>query len=337
MKTALVLSGGGARGAYQVGVWKALEELNIKCDIVVGSSVGSINGALYTQGDFNKAYNLWKKLSIEDVFEEKIEFKNQKDLIKKYLKKALKGGLEAKGLKDKLSDVLDLDTFYNSNIDYGLTVTSYPKLKPIKITKENILKEQLVDYIVASSTVFPVFKLKEINNNKYVDGGFKVPVPFELAKKMGANKYIVVNTSSIAPNYKLPVSEDIIYIKPNNKVGFPLIFDSKKANINLRYGYNDTMKVFKKLYGKKYTFKNLDKYYIKSATFKTLNSFIDTLEYLGKTYNIDDSKIYTFNAFNKHLVKGIEKGVKIKHRKSKAEKERQKKAKYYIKEFLSKE
>ena len=73
MKTALVLSGGGARGAYQVGVWKALEELNIKCDIVVGSSVGSINGALYTQGDFNKAYNLWKKLSIEDVFEEKIE------------------------------------------------------------------------------------------------------------------------------------------------------------------------------------------------------------------------------------------------------------------------
>ena len=169
MKTALVLSGGGARGAYQVGVWKALEELNIKCDIVVGSSVGSINGALYTQGDFNKAYNLWKKLSIEDVFEEKIEFKNQKDLIKKYLKKALKGGLEAKGLKDKLSDVLDLDTFYNSNIDYGLTVTSYPKLKPIKITKENILKEQLVDYIVASSTVFPVFKLKEINNNKYVE------------------------------------------------------------------------------------------------------------------------------------------------------------------------
>lgn len=337
MKTALVLSGGGARGAYQIGVWKALEELNIKCDIVVGTSVGSINGALYTQGDLKKACALWKKLSIEDIFEEKIEFKNQKDLIKKYIKQAFKGGLEASSLRSKLSQALDLELFYKSDIDYGLTVTSYPKLKPVKLIKKNILKEQLVDYIVASSTVFPVFKLKEIEDNKYIDGGFKDPVPFELAKKMGASKYIIVNISVLAPNYKLPVNEDIVYIHPNNKVGFPLTFDAKKANLNLRYGYNDTMKVFKKLYGKKYTFKNLEKYYIKSATFKTLNSFIDTLEYLGKTYNIDDSKIYTFNAFNKHLVKGIEKGVKIKHRKSKAEKERQKKAKYYIKEFLSKE
>ena len=61
MKQALVLSGGGARGAYQIGVWKALEELNIKCNIVTGASIGSINGALYTQGALKEAEKLWYK------------------------------------------------------------------------------------------------------------------------------------------------------------------------------------------------------------------------------------------------------------------------------------
>ena len=43
---ALVLSGGGAKGSYQLGVWKALRELNIKFDIITGTSVGALNGAL---------------------------------------------------------------------------------------------------------------------------------------------------------------------------------------------------------------------------------------------------------------------------------------------------
>lgn len=49
MKRAIVLSGGGARGAYQIGVWKALRELNIKYDIITGTSVGALNGALMIQ------------------------------------------------------------------------------------------------------------------------------------------------------------------------------------------------------------------------------------------------------------------------------------------------
>ena len=50
-KTALVLSGGGSRGAYEAGVWQALVDLGIKIDIVTGSSVGAINGAMGCQGD----------------------------------------------------------------------------------------------------------------------------------------------------------------------------------------------------------------------------------------------------------------------------------------------
>ena len=49
MKRALVLSGGGGRGSYQIGVWKALRDLGIKFDIITGTSVGALNGALMVQ------------------------------------------------------------------------------------------------------------------------------------------------------------------------------------------------------------------------------------------------------------------------------------------------
>ena len=86
MKQALVLSGGGARGAYQIGVWKALEELNIKCDIVTGTSIGSINGALYTQGSLKEAEELWKNIDLETVFPITVDNNNNKELLKKYPK-----------------------------------------------------------------------------------------------------------------------------------------------------------------------------------------------------------------------------------------------------------
>ena len=55
--TALVLGGGGAHGAYQIGVWQALKEHNIQFEIITGTSVGALNGALILQGDMEKAIN----------------------------------------------------------------------------------------------------------------------------------------------------------------------------------------------------------------------------------------------------------------------------------------
>ena len=57
-KTALVLSGGGSRGAYEIGVWKALKGLRIRIDLVTGTSVGAINGALVAQRDLRIAEKL---------------------------------------------------------------------------------------------------------------------------------------------------------------------------------------------------------------------------------------------------------------------------------------
>ena len=73
MKTALVLSGGGALGSYEVGVWQALRKLHIKFDIVTGTSVGALNAIMVTQNDFHKCMNVWQDISFSNIYATKID------------------------------------------------------------------------------------------------------------------------------------------------------------------------------------------------------------------------------------------------------------------------
>ena len=68
MKKALVFSGGGAKGSYEIGVWKATRRLRMKFDIVTGTSIGAINGAIYAMGDYRKAKKLWLNMTTSDLF-----------------------------------------------------------------------------------------------------------------------------------------------------------------------------------------------------------------------------------------------------------------------------
>ena len=66
---AIVLSGGGSAGAYQIGVWKALRKLNLEYDIVCGSSVGAINACLMCEKSYHKAIKMWEKLNYNMIFD----------------------------------------------------------------------------------------------------------------------------------------------------------------------------------------------------------------------------------------------------------------------------
>ena len=67
-KRALVLPGGGGRGAYQVGVVKALREKGITFDFAYGTSIGALNATLLAQGDFNRLEELWCHIKGKDIF-----------------------------------------------------------------------------------------------------------------------------------------------------------------------------------------------------------------------------------------------------------------------------
>ena len=69
MKIGLVLSGGGGKGAYELGVWKALKELNLNKYISVfsGTSIGAFNAALFAMDDLEKAEKLWNEVTMDKL------------------------------------------------------------------------------------------------------------------------------------------------------------------------------------------------------------------------------------------------------------------------------
>ena len=164
---------------------------------------------------------------------------------------------------------------------------------------------------MASATCFPAFKMKEIDGDKYIDGGYYDNLPIELAIKLGAEFLIIVDLGS--PGFKKRPSKNIdsILIKPKNNISFFLNFDEKAAKINVRFGYNDTLKAFKKLDGNKFTFKKntISTYYLNNKDNlldTTEKKFLTSIEELGKIFKLDESKIYSLNSFIKALNKKIE-------------------------------
>lgn len=310
MKRAIVLSGGGARGAYQIGFWKAIRKLNIKYDIITGSSVGTINAAMMIQNRYFRSIYLWRKLSFDMIFDNKFE----DNIYKSYLDNYLAGTISINKFEELLRKCINVKKIYKSEINYGLVTLKLKGLKPQFLEKKDIPKEKFVDYIIASSTCYPFFPIKKINNEKYLDGGFYDNMPLNLAVKMGAEEIIAVDLNTYG--LKKPIAKKnikVTYIKANNEIGSPYDFNKENAKKAMKIGYNDTMKAFDKLEGNLFTFKKgeLEKNYKKyDLIFNnkklTINQFNKIIEKLGLLLKIDETKIYTCEKFNKELIKSFD-------------------------------
>lgn len=313
MKTAIVLSGGGSKGSYQLGVWKALKKLHIKYDIVTGTSIGALNGVLMTEKSYFKAKRIWKTLNLEYLFNKLPQSNSNIDVLKLYGNSLIKeGGMDIKKIESIIEKYLNKKKFYKSKINFGLITYNFTTKKPLILSKNEIPKDKLVDYLMASATCFPAFKMKEIDGDKYIDGGYYDNLPIELAINLGADNLIIVDLN--APGLKRKPSKQVkhIIIKPRNNISFFLNFNKKDAKTNIKYGYNDTMKAFKKLDGNKFTFKknSISKYYLKKKDKIIDNSeakFLSSIEQLGKIFKLDESKIYSCKNFIKILKQKIKK------------------------------
>ena len=242
--TALVLGGGGSRGAYEIGVWQALQELGIPIDLVTGASVGAINGAMIVQNAFDLAEKLWKEIETPAIFETEV-----KDII-------ANSGLGSNGLKKLLEKYVDEDAVRQSATEYGLVTVELPSLQPHYLFKHQIPKGKLIDYILASSTVFPAMKSHEIGKTKYVDGGFSDNLPVGMALQKGATHVIAVNLDAIGIIRKKPLHEAdyLKLIQSHWDLGHILIFNKNHSRRILRLGYLDTMKAFDLFDGSFYCF-----------------------------------------------------------------------------------
>lgn len=260
-KRAFVLAGGGSRGAYQIGVWQAMRKLNIDFDIVTGTSVGALNGAMVVQGDFEFARKLWEEISTSKVLDVDIEEKleNQKNVAKTlnaFAQEMLRaGGVDPAPLEAILKEHIDEEKIKNSDIDFAIVTVEYPGFNPCIVKKDDLKDKNLIDYLMASSSCFPAMKMRNIDGKKYIDGGYYDNMPIKLAIDMGADEIIAVDLDGIGITRPFDAeSTKITHIKSYWNLGVFLLFESAIARQNMRLGYLDGLKYLGGYEGMAYTF-----------------------------------------------------------------------------------
>ena len=303
-KLGLVLSGGGSKGAYEIGVYAALRHLKKDISIVTGTSVGAINGVFVAQKDLKGALKFWDHVNFKTIFDEE-EFPPIEDekLSKIYIQYAKgfinEGGLDIYKMKNIFDDYFKASRFYNSNIDYGLVTYNFSKNKPVIKTKKDLTKENIKDYVLASASCYPAFKPYLIDGEMHIDGGYYDNLPINLAIDLGATEIIAVDLRAIG--FKKSIKDktvDIIYISPRNKIGSFLVFDKVQARRAIKLGFNDTMKTFNKLEGNKFTFRRYN-------LVKNYNKYIDRYELkLNDIFKHTDSKLLN-KVFHSEIFKDI--------------------------------
>ncbi len=250
----LAFSGGGALGAYQVGVWKALQELNLTqyIQIIAGTSIGAINGALIVQGDFEELEQMWREMAPHNIFQSFQSLSNSKEMTTTHywqLVKELitKGRIDISPFKTLLRSTIDENRIRKAPIEFALNVWNVFKFKGEQYLISEIPDGQLVDYILASAS-FPFFWPHEIEGQHYLDGGIDLNLPIDIPfDKSSINHVIAVDVATFLkyrPKQLLKVlqhKKNLTLIRPSKTIGTPMTFSSSIATQQIELGYQDAL------------------------------------------------------------------------------------------------
>lgn len=266
-QTALVLGGGGAKGAYEVGAIAALEELGIRAGSVYGTSVGAINAAIYAQGRMELAEELWASLQLTDVVtpeslslaDKAEELFDRPDKVLEFISlNAQQKGIDIAPLVSMLHHYIDEDAVRAGGVRLGLVTTRFPTLAMVEKRLSDMEKGSLHDWILASTACFPVFPMKAIGNERYVDGGFCDNTPVGMALRDGAKTVIALDIGKQRSHAQYDGRPNIVYIRTAHPLGGLMTFDPERSRVNRALGYYDTMRAFGRYRGTRYTFDPLD-------------------------------------------------------------------------------
>ncbi len=251
---ALVLGGGGAKGAYQIGAWKAFRETGIRFHAIVGASVGALNGALVAQDDFDRAVALWRNITIDKIVDLPRGLKRRSAASFAELNRAVirNHGLHLQPLRELLRRTVDEAGIRRSGVDFGITTYEVTAMKPLAVFLEAVPEGLLADYLLASAS-FPAFRPTEIQGRRFFDGGLVDNVPYRMVRGRGYRRIAVVDVSGLGVNRRANVvGTETIYVKNSIEMGGVLDFDPDFIETFMELGYLDTMKVLERLDGERY-------------------------------------------------------------------------------------
>lgn len=175
-KIGLVLGSGGPKGLAHIGVIKVLEENNIPIDFIAGSSIGAMVGGFYA--------------SMKDIKQiEKIAVDASWRLILSLIDPSFRQGLVGgEKLKKFIESCIGKVRFQDLKIPLSVIATDLKTGEAVSINKGEVASA------IRASISFPlVFKPVKQDDRLLADGGLSLPVPVEIAKKMGAELVIAVN------------------------------------------------------------------------------------------------------------------------------------------------
>ena len=165
----LALEGGGAKGAYQIGAWKALREAGIRFSAVSGTSVGALNGAMIVMDDLEKAENVWNNIhfsQVMDVDDEEMRRLMNRDFPLSELKSTLRSvadivrnrGFDVTPLRKWVAEVVDADKVCHSGTDFFIVTYSLTDHQELELKASDLDKDELCDMLLASAYL-PAFRL----------------------------------------------------------------------------------------------------------------------------------------------------------------------------------
>jgi len=269
-KVGIVFGGGGGKGAYQIGVWRALDELGVCSRIqgVSGASVGALNGAMFCAGNLNQAVSAWSSINENSILA-------PNDMGKMIVKNRYNGWFSNSGLRELIKKYVDLSTpgkgrivFYavasrikkpvyfnvirrysDKNILHkiisALFIITFKWVASAQYFKVNDYEEKAAESIILASAAIPlVFPDIVIDGDTYVDGGLKDNVPIFPLYNAGFRKFIVV---ALNEDYKIqtqafPDAEFLeLSLKEDTLKGIEGTFDftAEDARQKMQQGYED--------------------------------------------------------------------------------------------------
>lgn len=258
---AIMLDGGGARGAYQIGAWKALKEAGVKINAVAGTSVGALNGALICMGDIEKAEKVWREIAfskvmdVDDVWMERLFNRENKlgEVLREFWNVLSEGGVDITPLRNLIHEHIDEKAIRSSGIEFCLMTFSVTDMKEVDLSVYDIPEGMLEDFLLASAYLIG-FKNEKLHGKTYIDGGFMDNVPMGSLIERGYKDIIQIRIYGPGREPRVCITEEMCVhqIAPRVKLGSIIEFQKKRSTQNMKIGYFDAKRMIYGLKGRIY-------------------------------------------------------------------------------------
>jgi NTE family protein len=185
MKLGIALGGGGAKGYAHIGVLKTFNQLGIEFDVISGTSIGALVGAVYASGNLDKLEEITTKFSVIDV----------PLLLSPTISK--QGFFSGKKIESLINQLVPESKIEELPKPYSAVCVDLNKPEIVTLSKGN-----LINAVRASISIPGIFTPIKSGKQLLVDGGVLEPVPVEAARNMGADIVIAVDLLSKSKQFK---------------------------------------------------------------------------------------------------------------------------------------